>query len=112
MSVITDTTHRPAPMPPPARRRLLWAALAFTLGAVSGAGITLAVDDAPSRAADVGTIVSSAGRQSTASATDTPSGSPDAIERAAQLRQQAKAADCARQPASADAVERCSTAGG
>lgn len=112
MTVITDTTHQPAPMSPPARRRLLWAALAFSLGAVSGAALTLAVDDDPSRPADVGTIVSGAGGQSTANATDTPSGSPDAIERAAQHRQRAKAADCARQPTSADAAERCSTAGG
>ena len=112
MSVITAPTPQPAPMSPPARRRLLWATLVFTLGAISGAGITLAVDDDPSSGADVGAIVSDAERNPTAGAGTTPLGSADAIERAAQLRQQTKAADCTRLPTSADAAERCLTAGG
>lgn len=111
MSVVTATTHRPAPMSPPAPRRLLWATLAFTLGAISGAGVTLAVDE-PSGRADVGAVVSDAVRQPTTPGTGTPSGSPDAIERAAQHRQQTEASECSRQPTSADAAERCVTAAG
>lgn len=112
MSFVTATTHQLAPTSPPARRRLLWATLAFTLGAISGAGVTLAVDDDPSSRADVGVIVSDAVRHPTMGGTGTPSGSPGAIERAAQHRQQTKAADCTRQPTSADAAERCVTAAG
>lgn len=112
MSAATATTHQPAPMSPPARRRLLWATLAFTLGTISGAGVTLAVDDDPSSRPDVGATVSDAVRHPTAGVATTPLGSPDAIERAAQHRQLTKAADCTRQPTSADAAERCVTAAG
>lgn len=112
MSVVTATPHQHAPMSPPARRRLLWATLAFSLGAISGTGITLAVDDDPSGRQAVDAIVSDAVGQPTTAAGGTPSGSPDAIERAAQHRQQTKTANCTRQPMSADAAERCVTAAG
>lgn len=112
MTTISTHTPQPAPMSPPVRRRLLWATLAFTLGAISGAGVTLAVDDDPSSRADVGAIVSDAVRHPTTGGTGTPSGSPDAIERAAHHRQQTKAAGCTRQPTSPDAAERCMTAAG
>ena len=111
MTVITAPTPQPAPMSPSARRRLLWATLAFTLGAISGAGVALAVVDDRSSGADVG-VVPDVERPPTADVASTPSGSADALERAAQHRQQAKAADCTRQPTSADAAERCSSAGG
>lgn len=111
MTTISTHAPQPAPMSPTARGRLLWATLAFTIGAISGAGITLAVDEDPSSGADVGVIVSHAERSPAAGATGTPSGSPDAIERAALHRQQTKAADCTRMPTSADGAERCSTGG-
>ena len=112
MTVITAATPQPAPTSPPARRRLLWATLAFTLGAISGAGTALAVDDDPSSGADVGAVVSDVERHPTAGVASTPSGSADALERAAQHRQQTKAADCTRLPTSADAAERCLASGG
>jgi hypothetical protein len=111
MTVITAPTPQPAPMSPPARRRPLWAALAFTLGAISGAGITLAVDDDASSGADVGAVVSDVERHPTAGVGSTPPGSADALERAVQHRQQTKAADCTRLPTSADAADRCLSAG-
>lgn len=112
MTTITAPTPRPAPMSGPARRRLLWVTLAFALGAISGAGVTVAVDDDPSSRADVGTIVSDPVQDPATGGTGVPSGSPDAIERAAQHRQQTQTANCTRQPTSADAAERCLTAAG
>lgn len=110
MTVITAPTRQPASVSPPARRRVLWATVAFTLGAISGAGLTLAIDDDPSSGADVGASVSSAEGPPTTGVASTPSGSADALERWAQQGQQTKAADCTRLATSADAAERCSTA--
>lgn len=112
MTVTTAPTSRPAPMPRPARRALLWAMVAFALGAISGAGVMLAVDDDPSSGAGVGATVSDVEPNPIAGVGTAPTGSADALERTAQQRQPTSAVNCTLLPTSADAAERCLSAGG
>lgn len=113
MTAIAATTPRsPAATSPPVGRRMLWIALAFSLGALSGAGIVLAVESDRSSGAGARSVVTDAEPQITAGVASTRSGSADALERVAQRHQEDKAAGCTRLPASADAVERCMSAGG
>ena len=101
-----DVTKR-APLIPQPTRRILWAAVAFTLGGIVGAGATVALDESPSGRTDVGGPRTGALAPPSAD----PRISPDAIDRVStHWDPAAEDADCTRLPTSADAVERCLTA--
>lgn len=113
MTITTTPTlpraTQPAPTSPRPTRRLLWAALAFALGGIFGAGVTLAVDNDPSGRGDAGDVISDAAPGPVARSTASPFASADAMDRAAHHRREAV---CARLGTSADAAERCLGAGG